>query len=228
VQVGTVAALYRYPVKAMGAEVLESASIGWHGIEGDRRYAFVRADDASDFPWLTIREVPVMTTYTPIGGSPPRVLTPGGRELSVRADELRDELAELYGGPIHLHRDQRGTQDAFPVSVISRQAVARIGALAGRELTPLRFRPSVVIDAPGEAAFPEEELIGRSVSLGAARVRLDLPDKRCMVINVDPVTAERDPAVLRAVAGARDACAGVYGSCEVPGVVRVGDPVEVA
>src|SRR4051812_32063604 len=49
--VGTVAAIYRYPVKAMAAEVLTEAELGWFGIEGDRRYAFVQSDDTSDFPW---------------------------------------------------------------------------------------------------------------------------------------------------------------------------------
>jgi hypothetical protein len=42
---------------------------------------------------------------------------------------------------------------------------------------------------------------------------------------VKAMTAERDPAVLRAIARHRDSCAGVYGSCVAPGVIRIGDPV---
>jgi uncharacterized protein YcbX len=123
-------------------------------------------------------------------------------------------------------RSSRGLFDAFPVSVISLQAVAAIGALAGRELEPLRFRANVVIDAPG-AEFPEEALVGRELRIGSARVRLDLRDERCMVINFDPHTAERDPAVLRAVAQQRAKCAAVYGSCVEPGALRVGDAITV-
>ena len=59
--------------------------------------------------------------------------------------------------------------------------------------------------------------------IGGARIRLDVRDTRCMVINFDPRTAERDPAVLRAVAQHRETCAAVYGSCVEPGEVRVGD-----
>jgi uncharacterized protein YcbX len=111
--------------------------------------------------------------------------------------------------------------------VISLQTVAAIAELAGRELEPVRFRPNIVIDAPG-GAYQEEALLGRELRIGGARIRLDLRDSRCMVVNFDPHTAERDPSVLRAVARHREQCAAVYGSCVEPGVVRVGDAVVVA
>jgi uncharacterized protein YcbX len=222
-----VVALYRYPVKAMAAEALESAELGWAGLVHDRRYAFVQSEHRGDFPWLTIRQVPALTTYVPtVVDGAVTVRTPGGRELDVASGELAGELAGAHGGPVHLMRSSRGLFDAFPVSVISLQTVAAIGALAGRELEPLRFRPNLVIDAPGEE-FPEEALVGRELRIGAARIRLDVRDERCMVINFDPRTAERDPAVLRTVAQQRDQCAAVYGSCVEPGAVRLGDAVSV-
>src|SRR3954470_1555874 len=61
----TVAAIYRYPVKAMGGEPLDEAELGWFGLPGDRRYAFVQSDHTGDFPWLTIRELPALTRYAP-------------------------------------------------------------------------------------------------------------------------------------------------------------------
>lgn len=219
-----IAALYRYPVKAMAGELLEEAEIGWHGIEGDRRSAFVQSDSRSGFPWLTIRQVPTLTRYVPENGS---VRTPGGRLVGLDSEELAAELAEAHGGPVHLHRDKRGLFDAFPVSLTSLQSAATLGALVGRDLEPLRFRPTIVLDAPGEE-FPEDALVGRTVALGEeVQVRVDLRDERCMVINFDPHTAERDPSVLRAVAQQRDTCLGVYGSVVRPGVVRAGDPVSV-
>jgi uncharacterized protein YcbX len=230
-QLGTVAAIYRYPVKAMAAEPLTQARIGWHGVEGDRRYAFVQSDDVSDFPWLTIREVPELTRYAPVSADPPEsgppaVRTPDGRELALHSPELADELASAHGGPVHLHRSSRGLFDAFAVSITSTQTAASLGTLVGRELEPLRFRPTIVIDAPGDD-YPEDALVGRLVSLGDAQVRVNVRDERCMVINFDPRTAERDPSVLRAVAQRRDVCLGVYGSTERPGAVRVGDPVVI-
>jgi hypothetical protein len=226
-----VAAIYRYPVKAMAGESLEQAELGWAGVPGDRRYAFVQSDHTGDFPWLTIRELPAMTLYRPAAApdpeQPPTVHTPAGRELGIADPELAEELATASRRRIHLHRDHRGTHDAFPVSVISRQSVAALSELVGRELHPSRFRANIVIDAPGEE-FPEEDYIGRSLVVGAATVRLAVRDVRCMIINFDPHTAERDPAVLRAVAQHRDVCIGVYGSVEAPGLIRVGDPVQAA
>jgi uncharacterized protein YcbX len=233
--VATISALFRYPVKAMGAEALESVALGWYGVAGDRRYAFVQEDDASDFPWLTIREVPAMTRYRARCGADaerdaPTVVTPDGRELAITDVVLAEELARAHGRPIRLVRTFRGLFDCFPVSVLSRQTVAGLGELAGRELVPLRFRPTIVVDAPG-GAFAEEAWVGRTLAFGegddAPRVRVDVRDKRCMVINFDPASAERDPSVLRAAAQHRDACVGVYGSVERPGVVRAGAPVNV-
>lgn len=52
---GTVVALNRYPIKSMQAEPLVVADLFWTGLHGDRQYAFVKADNASAFPWLTGR-----------------------------------------------------------------------------------------------------------------------------------------------------------------------------
>src|SRR3954451_9434855 len=67
----TVAAIYRYPVKAMAGESLTAAELRWHGLEGDRRYAFVQSDHTGDFPWLTIRELPGMMLYRPRAAADP-------------------------------------------------------------------------------------------------------------------------------------------------------------
>jgi uncharacterized protein len=226
VQIGTIQTLRRFPVKAMAGEQLDEAAIGWHGIDGDRRYAFVQSGSSSDFPWLTIRQVPALTTYVPSADG--TVRTPAGRVLGVDSEELAGELAAAHGGAVHLHRDARGLFDAFPLSLLSVQTVAALSAVVGRPLEPHRFRMSVIADLPGAGDFPEDELLGRTIALGdEVQMRLDVRDSRCMVVNFDPETAERDPSVLRAVVAQRDQCLGVYGSVVRPGVVRAGDPIAV-
>ena len=231
--VATVRAVFRYPVKSMGAEALQAADVDWYGVVGDRRFGFVQETDASSFPWLTIREVPGMTRYGARCGAeaeqdPPVVTTPDGRKLTVTDPALAEELAAAHGRPIRLVRTFRGLFDCFPLSVMSVQTVEGIGALADRTLQPQRFRPTILVDAPG-ADFPEDAWVGRTIQFGdgddAPRMRVDIRDQRCMMINFDHETAQRDPAVLRAVAQHRDACAGVYGSVERPGVLRAGAPV---
>jgi uncharacterized protein YcbX len=63
--VGFVRQLFRYPVKSMAGEALERAEIGWHGVEGDRRFAFRRVDNTSGFPWLTAGRLPELLRYRP-------------------------------------------------------------------------------------------------------------------------------------------------------------------
>src|SRR5437899_1594186 len=98
----------------MAGEALTEADLGWFGLPGDRRYAFVQSDHTGDFPWLTIRELPEMTRYRPaLAGDPeaatPQVTTPEGRTLAVTDPALARELAERSGRRVHLHRDHRGT-----------------------------------------------------------------------------------------------------------------------
>jgi len=87
--VGRVVALCRYPVKSMAAEPLDGVEVSWHGLAGDRRWAFIRDGQVrSDFPWLTIRERPEMAHYrrpaAPYRGAEPdrpRMRSPGGDRM---------------------------------------------------------------------------------------------------------------------------------------------------
>ena len=112
-------------------------------------------------------------------------------------------------------KQNRGVFDALPLSLIS---TASIGTLDVR-----RFRPNLVVEAPGE--FPEDGWVGRTLSIGGMRMRADERDPRCVLVNVDPDTTERDHSILRWIAQERDTCLGVYGSTVSPGSVAVGDPV---
>jgi len=231
-EVGRVAAVRRYPVKSMAADAVPSAEVSWHGLAGDRRWAFVRArGEGSGFPWLTIRDRPDMVRYRPRLGDPERpnaspvvVTTPTGAELDVTDPALAAEL----GDGVRALKLDRGTFDALPLSLITTQSAGGLGVLAGRSLDVRRFRPNLLIEATDGTAFPEEDWVGCTLRIGEALIRVDARDRRCVVVNVDPTTAERDPMVLRTVARHREARLGVYGTTARPGRVAVGDPVLVA
>ena len=227
--IGRVAAIFRYPVKSMAAEPRDSIEVGWHGLTGDRRWAFVRDGlERSGFPWLTIRERPDMWHYQPRFSDDDRpevsatiVRTPSGEEFDVVDPALAAEL----GSGARVIRQSRGIFDTFPLSLISTQTIASLSEMVGSELSMRRFRPNLVIDAVNGETFPEDQWVGAVLRVGEMTMRVDKRDKRCVVINVDPETTERDPAILRAVAQERQACLGVYGSTVVPGSVTLGDPV---
>jgi hypothetical protein len=229
--VGRVAALWRYPVKSMGAEPLDEVEVSWHGLAGDRRWAFIRdGEERNGFPWLTIRQRPDLGRYRPYlvhpdrpDASPTVVRTPSGNLVDVVDPALADEL----GDGVRVLKQDRGVFDSLPLSVITTQTVTGLGALVGTDLDVRRFRPNLVIEAPGQGAFPEDAWVGSVLRIGGARMRVDGRDKRCVVVNVDPVTARRDPAILRTIAGHRQVCLGVYGSTVEPGRVAVGDPVTI-
>jgi hypothetical protein len=53
-------------------------------------------------------------------------------------------------------------------------------------------------------------------------------DWRCVMINLDPDTAEASPVVLEKVARQHEGCLGVYGAVLREGVVRANDPLYLA
>ena len=230
--VGRVVGLWRYPVKSMAAEALTEAEISWHGLPGDRRWAFIREGlQQSGFPWLTLRQRSDMNSYRPRlvdpdspETSPTRVQTPSGAEFDVTDPALADELCP---GGSRVIRQNRGVFDTFPLSLICTQSVTGLGALVGSPLDVQRFRPNVLVEATSDEPFAEDDWVGKILRVGSARMRVDKRDGRCVVIDIDPKTGRRSPAVLRAVADRRQGCLGVYGSTVEPGRVALGDTLSL-
>jgi uncharacterized protein YcbX len=95
------------------------------------------------------------------------------------------------------------------------------------QLDVQRFRPNILVEAADQAPFQEDDWVGHVLRIGGMSMRVDKRDGRCVVITIDPVTTERNPAILRTVAQDRQGCLGVYGSTVTPGRVAMDDPVSV-
>lgn len=225
--VGRVVGLWRYPVKSMAGEALDDVEVSWHGLAGDRRWAFVREGQVqSGFPWLTGRRRADMLRYQPSFVDPERpdtsvtvVRAPSGQVVDVTDPLLGAEL----GSGARVLRQDRGVFDVMPLSLLTTGSVAAVEQRVG-PLAPLRFRPNLLVDAE-DGAFAEDGWVGAALRVGELGMRVDQRDQRCMMVNLDPATAERDPTVLRSIARDREACLGVYGSVVRPGRVRLGDSV---
>src|SRR4051812_17909749 len=155
--VGRIAALWRYPVKSMAPESLESVEVAWHGLAGDRRWAFVQdALVRSNFPWLTIRERTEMRAFQPLFADPSRpdmsvtmVRTPEGDELDV----VDPALAERLGGGARVIKQNRGVFDSAPLSLITTQSGAAPGGVGGPDPDPQRLPPNLLGGAGSRAAL---------------------------------------------------------------------------
>src|SRR5438067_2371700 len=191
-EIGRIAGLWRYPVKSMAAEPLGEILVSWHGFSGDRRWAFIRDGMVrSGFSWLTIRQRNDMWHYQPYLVDPARpdtsmvlVRTPSGEVYDVTDPVLAAEL----GSGVRVMKQDRGIFDAMPLSVITTRSVGCHNVQ--------RFRPNLLVDTD----LAEEDFLGHELCVGDVRTRVARRDERCVLVNLHPVTARRDPSLLRALA----------------------------
>jgi uncharacterized protein YcbX len=236
--IGTVRAINRYPVKSMAGESLAAATLRWPGIDGDRQYAFYRADNTSRFPWLTGRDVAAMVIHAaryldPANPrhSPVRVTAPDGSEHDVGDPRLCAALGEAAGEAVRLLQVGRGAFDSMPVSVITTATAARLGRRDAKAGDWRRYRPNIVLDvAPGLDA-DETDWIGGALVFGddaaPPRLRINARIERCAMITLDPDTAAKDAGVMRRVVEDFDNLVGVYCAVEALGTIAAGDRVRL-
>jgi uncharacterized protein YcbX len=235
-KLGYVRELVRYPVKSMAGVPADSAFLGWHGLQGDRRFAFRRINDNSGFPWLSASRLPELLLYQPLRLDPnaeeplpSHVRTPEGIELAIGSAELQNTIAEKFGKPVELMKLKHGIFDDATVSVINLTTITAIGAELEQKLDTRRFRANVVIESDSLGPFSEDEWVGGALIFGdhesGPMVNITLRDVRCVMINFDPDTAESDALVMKTVVRLNQNCAGAYGTVVRTGQISVGDSV---
>lgn len=235
-EIGYVEAIFRYPVKSMGGERLEAATLGWHGLEGDRRLAFRRLDDRGGFPWVIASKLPDLLLFAPQrredgaqGDLPTHVRTPDGEDMPVFGEDLATEVGGRYGAAVEMMQLNHGIFDEASISVIASDTVREIGRLAGRSLDVRRFRPNVVVRLLRSVPFQEDEWLGGVLSFGegddASAITVTMRDVRCSMVNLDPDSASPAPEVMKAIVRANLNKAGVYGAVTRVGRVAVGQPI---
>ncbi len=235
IEIGQVEALYRYPVKSMRGEQLEAATLGWHGLDGDRRLALRRLDDRSAFPWLTASKLPELLLFAPgreddtQGHTPTHVRTPDGIDMPVFGDELATEVGRRHGAPLQMMQLKHGIFDDASVSVIASATVDEIGRLSGQSPDVRRFRPNIVVRLLRPAAFREDQWVGGVLTFGdgadAPAVTVTMRDIRCSMVNLDPDSARAAPEVLKTVVRANQNNAGIYGTVTRIGRLAVGQTI---
>lgn len=237
--IGRVESLWRYPVKSMRGEELEEVFAGFGGVRGDRLFAFESSANRRDFPYFTGRDQRELLKYRPRfrepgygNGAEPivDVETPAGDTFAVDDPALIDQirLGVDAGHHITLMRSESALTDCSPLSIFSLQTVRKLADETGLTLDKRRFRANIYLDLATSDGFAEDAFVGQSLRIGSkVTVSILKRDGRCMMITLDPDTAEKEPAILKKVAQNHDGKAGVYAAVLVEGIVRKGDAVEL-
>jgi uncharacterized protein YcbX len=236
IEIGQIEALFRYPVKSMRGEPLDAATLGWHGLDGDRRLAFRRLHDHTGFPWLTATRLPDLILFTPQGREdrngetlPTHVLTPEGEAMPVLGEALAAEVGRRHGAPVQMMELRQGIFDEASISVITSHTVREVGRLAGTSTDVRQFRPNVLVRSTRAVPFEENDWVGGVLTFGdagdAPAVSVTMRDIRCAMVNFDPDDGTPAHEVLKAVVRANQNTAGVYGTVTRTGRLAVGQAI---
>jgi uncharacterized protein len=247
-----IAAIHRYPIKSLSAEVLSSVVLtAGHAMSADRRFALRHAQSAynlvqpswqkkSEFAVLvhdetlaqihTSFDVATGVLRIAMGGNTlfvGNVMNEAGRRsaeavINTVIQDRRGPLQLVDAGAIALADVQ-----APYLSLINLASVRELAEKAGAPLDPLRFRGNILVD--GLSPWAEFDWAGRTLSIGPARLNVIRRIGRCMATAVNPVTAKRDVNTVKALHdhyGHTDF--GVYAEVGLGGTIKPGDTIAVA
>ncbi|HEX6187605.1 MAG TPA: MOSC domain-containing protein, partial [Pyrinomonadaceae bacterium] len=163
---------------------------------------------------------------------PTHVRTPDGNEYELQSNELREEISSRYGSNVEMMNLKAGVFDEASISVITSATLQCIGRESGRGIGSCdvrRFRPNVVIETNSADGFEEDRWVGQTLMFGkdddSAAVKIYMKDERCVMVNLDPDTAEKDSEVMKTVVRLNNNYAGGYGTVVRAGELRVGQVV---
>jgi len=236
IEIGQIEAIFRYPVKSMRGEPLDAATLGWHGLDGDRRFAFRRLDERGGFPWLSASRLPALILFTPKRREdgngealPTHVLTPEGEEMPLFGEALAAEVGRRFGAPVQMMHLKHGSFDEASISVITSDTAREVCRLAARSEDIRRFRPNIVVRSTRAVPFEEDEWVGGALTFGdaddAPAVTVTMRDLRCAMVNFDPDAGSSAPEVMKAVVRANQNNAGIYGTVTRIGRLAVGQTI---
>ena len=230
--VGTVEALWRYPVKSMVGEGLTQAAVDARGILGDRLYAvrdidgklgggkntrrFRRMDGLLDF----------RATYLP--DLTPMITLPDGRTVRgddehvhwALADGLDRQGVTLVKEGVISHFDQE------PLHLVTTASMRWLADVAPRtDIDLRRIRPNLVIRVADAVGRPEDGWLGHRLSIGSHLV-IDVVGRAERTSTYEEESDSTE--VFRLIAEEHDLFFGVSGRVLTPGRVRVGDEVLIS
>ena len=147
-----------------------------------------------------------------------------GRE----GDEPNPDFSQIPESMMaYLGKGGRPYVDLAPLLVMTQQSLDALSRVAtSSQIDVRRFRPSFVIDADVESAFPEQGWIGARIRVGGAIFQLPMTCPRCVMTTRGFSDLPKDPGIMRKLVTEAGGNLGVYGTIEQVGTISVGDTVE--
>ena len=207
-----VAGLWRYPVKTLAGEPLQSAELTAAGIPGDR-IVHVRGPEGVR---TSRRHHHLLGLHGALGADGVPSID-GHRWDSAEALQLVRAAAGDDAELVEFDGLERF--DILPLLVATDGAVKEFG----RDVR--RLRPNILIG--GVDGMTETTWEGAELHIGGAVVLMDSLRPRCPMTTVDPDTLERDPEVLRDIARRFRGRLALNSDVLVPGRVAIGDEVRL-
>jgi uncharacterized protein len=250
--IATITGLYRYPVKGLTPEPLRSAPLRiGQTLPADRRYAIENGPSGFDpaAPSWKVKTVYLMlmrnerlagfncrfddATHVLTIQRDGEVVAQGDLESASGRAVIEGFFAanfadELRGPPKILSASGHSFSDLARkvVSIINLASLAEIETMVGAAVHPLRFRANVYVTR--WPAWHEAGLVGETLRIGAARLKVVKTITRCAAVNVDPDSAARDleipPALMRH--RGNNEC-GIYAEVIEDGDIAIGDQLAV-
>ena len=236
--IGSVTALWRYPVKSLLGEELEEARFAGRGIPGDRAYAVAdgksgQIRNAKRAGWQDLFSFSARLEGDAAGDreSSLRISTPDGRIIPGDHPGRDRLLSEAFGRETYL--EEAGEDPFFDLGAVHLLTTASLGRL--RESYPegnfdaRRFRPNVVVELDsGETGFVEDGWLGRTLCLGD-EVVLEVSETvvRCVMTTLAQGDLPKDPKIMSTTYTHNDNQVGVYARVLRGGRVLRGDRVEL-
>ncbi|MHB2036087.1 MAG: MOSC domain-containing protein [Nitrososphaerales archaeon] len=227
---GRVARLRRYPVKSMKGEDLDSALLLTSGMVGDRLYAFLDENRRNEtkFPWgwITARQVPELLLFEPkyIRNDVKR-LEFLSNQSRMNAEVIVSYLAKKYSLKVSLKFDERGNFDSKPISLLGLSTLRQLETESFDRLDPERFRANIYAEWEDQRPFYEDDLVGKTLIMGKAKIKILRKNSRCSIPTLDPKTAKATPKIQENITRNHGGFTGVYASVLQSGEVNVGDEI---
>lgn len=235
--IGSVAGLWRYPVKSMLGEVLGEAVFSGRGVFGDRAYAVVDGEsgglrNAGRAGWHDLFSFAARLEGDGSRASSLRVATPGEGVVAGDHPDRDRLLSRAFGREVRL--EEAGGDPFFDLGtahLLTTASLARLRELyPGGDFDVRRFRPNVLVEPdPGETGFVEDGWIGSTLRLGGEVVlEVTEPVVRCVMTTLAQDNLPKDPEIMGTTYRHNDNQVGVYARVVRGGRVRRGDRVELA